>query len=1534
MYINKLDIFIDKIIDLYNKEITDLISTVSKDKNFVKYHDVISKNINDFTNRVIEENKTKKLISENIINDFQFLLHKYFGFYIYLSIGYYYKDTADMFITNIMETARYQKSSKTKINNLFTIENNSYFTRFFNIIKKIINLTKSKSYEKIKIYLQSNSTKYIDVINFIENIDTNILIDYIFVEDNRHELIKFFIFKELYLKIDKNHITQILENDEEENGEFIYIDVVVKLTDKLDFSAIESVFTPEERARNIPLKTYQFLTESKMKIISENEKINWLLENKIIVPITEEFLRFHKSSDYYEDDNQKENTTKVKNIINKTSQISNFYSPKIKNNKKLYLDTKRLFYTPLFYKKAVLFNDTEEMNILKKLSSVFTVESRNELQDSITELEYIRKYAYHNFRDLNNDGFKFRPNNKIMSIRKTNINSSNNIFPIETRMGADYLDLNIVGFAVNTRNIETKLSNKLVNIKNNEKENGYQIFIKNLKKHLSKNTEELNYWLFDLENDKTTSKTYQNLSSNDMKKNILIMIENIYDEWVDVVDSYIIKYLSSQENLTFYDIENIVKHINGYLDLSFHENLIYNYYNYIITNKKIKIITPRFDENENRIPGITTKSTKLPTYKVNSDKKNSVTITNRKNNLIKVDEKYNPPICYHNITWHNIILKKKHNDFSQAVFNFVKQYVKNNSFGEFICKSCGEFLQVKRYVYDGEWDKESNTFTTTNIVNVQNLKDDKKYSNLKRTIKNMENIIETISVSSNLTELIGNDHVIKMKRKLILKDIIDLIFEHSKINKKLGKERLEKSVKNYNINKNFSYLFFFDLDDNIFMTSSNETDHYKILKYNNILLYILLILIIDFTSSTIRLIKETKHTNYYLFSHGANKLFDNIYIRTSKTSKSLISKYPILCYIIYYFSSLMIQKKLWAYNKEKEIQSIIIQKTIVHSFIDLLNSVIENNFKDEKNFMYEILFARISTKLNSTFSDGKLLQYIVDESNKHFQVNAETKKVSFVRKKFKNLTMEDLEKETKYRYHDPKRCEPQIISNPKNQKSKLINFNNLTNCPDGQFHNWDKHMECTKCKQKMSDILKDNNDDKNVYKEMKKVQLQKLAKIYCLDGKLHDIDVKTNKCKLCSLDINNINYSKDDLKKLEENILNQRYENSIKEFNEKISYNRNNKKYIQKYKDIISNHKEKQKKIDFKEHILQFLKLLATFTGEDITIKQFDKEYKINLFYNSYIIDHNYYGSDLKDSIIISGKDRIKFKYIESLKREVLYYYDNRNNVEVYYDTVTLQLLGFKEHNKDITKSNKLKYLQINYSLYHMIKYIGLQNKYTYFNKDFYDKKSFINDIIDNRISNLKDIINVVVGNLIRINMRTEIKSSDPMINLLKKYILNILNIVIGKSFENWQGININIKKKKVNHKNFKFMGKFFNSDQLIDENNTDIFLINYLINNLKIILKLNDNNKETIGIYIIETLTYLFNKYHIPINNMKIQHFTYNTENSNPLINENITVQGIYNEIVSVEDLLSDDKIEQDRVNNEEQNALDDFNDNHINDD
>ena len=140
MYINKIDELIDNLIDDFNMKLikSKLIDKINVEPNFVKFQNNINAFIKDFIDSIDKVPITKLLPSPNNVSNILSIMTRYIAYYIYLTITYYYKDSRDLYITNIIECSKNQKNSNIQINDFFNSENNAILIKFYTIIKNIL----------------------------------------------------------------------------------------------------------------------------------------------------------------------------------------------------------------------------------------------------------------------------------------------------------------------------------------------------------------------------------------------------------------------------------------------------------------------------------------------------------------------------------------------------------------------------------------------------------------------------------------------------------------------------------------------------------------------------------------------------------------------------------------------------------------------------------------------------------------------------------------------------------------------------------------------------------------------------------------------------------------------------------------------------------------------------------------------------------------------------------------------------------------------------------------------------------------------------------------------------------------------------------------------------------------------------------------------------------------------------------------------------------------------------------------------------
>jgi hypothetical protein len=1517
MFINQIDELIDNILNNFNDYINNIkiFKKIYNSVDYVKYQNDIIDIIKNFINNINKKTITD-IIKELYYDIFINIIKKYCAFYIYLSIAYHYSDSKDMYITNLLECGKLQSTINYDMDNFFNSNNNSKIINYFVDIKNILSLLEIKSFDKIKILLSNNIIKYESTILIFNEFGEDYIKDYFMIENNFYNIIKTIILKLVYLKEDKQDLLVILQQQEIENAEYRYIDVIISNDKKIiNFNLIEKFLNLYKYPISLADEIYNYISDTintnELILLEMQDYINYLFNNKIIIPITEDFVRYHKDTEKYNPQsimtdiniNIKE-ATQIKYIIYKMNNIINYYSPLISS--KLKLETKQLFFKQFENRLAVLYNNDIEIKIIKKLK----LSEKSIDYDLLIDLLNLRKYSYLNFKNLSKDGIKINTTKTTSCIRYTNILDKTKKL-IETRICNDNIDTNIVGIAINNSHkmIDFIYNTELINIRKDQN-NGFNEFIKHM--NLKKNNK-IYYWLFDTKYDEPKSNTYINYNVNDVQNNIKLMINEIYNYYINIKQDKFINYINNYKNLTFLNLNLFL-----YKNRNFF-NIFPNIKNNIIQNaifNKIKHID--INASNYYIEPIKSNIINLPIIKSN--------IKNKSDKLIYINnDNLNTPICYHYIKWNKIMSMAKNTEqFTQSIFDFAKQYIKINNDNLNICKSCGELLNIEKYVVTGTHIEELDTFLTTNIGVNQNLEDINTYAKYTRSIRNIDKIIEKIASATSNNIYIGNDNITKLKRRLLVKDIIDFLLIHTEWGKKSNKTRKDEYNHKYGINKELSNLFFFELKDDIFLTSSTDTDQYKIFKYNNIIIYIIFFIILELNSGQLMFFKTHKIFNYLLFTKIQHGLFDKLFIRLNQKEKISLIKLPVLCYIIFYFSGIIINSKIWLYNtniKNKLTDMIDTQKIIIHTFIDFINTIIEAHIQNNKSYLYQNISNRFNIKINSFFNNNNLLNELNNIPN---TINT----VKNIKIEYININdiLEPLQIETKIY------CMQPITIFKKNNIIKSSNLiNKLSNCISGNYHKWSysstlKSIECLNCKKLYINLINDNDNDNSSYLDkLNLYYLELMSKKYCINGKLHELN-DNNICSKCNININEYNFTNDELLKLEENLEKNNDDEILFNINKFRKNNKKNEikndkiiKFITKFNNKFYNidnnittsdntNNEIIENNNFELYVSKFINNLINIIGNKIKIND-----KLIYLDNTYIIiDHNY------ESIKINPIEKpLSFFVIDEnnsiFNKDIIYYKDTNTNFYIYYDYRTLQYLGYSQIlNTNITFIKSYNYLKMIYSIKDCILLMGFENQYInlfHIDKE-YNEKSDINDLIYQiiriRINNLKQIlskIKTIIYNIKNKNNNLSISNTNNIINEFSKKINNIQlhnKKHKGTVFNNSEYIINNLNMTYNNYDNIKLNNHYINIKYINELNNTDIKIIYYIIYHLNRIIKY--NNHQDVIILIINIIKFIFDLYYISYSNINIRKFDYLLLHDPPYDNNLLQISGIYDELSNEE--------------------------------
>ena len=1602
MYISKIDDLIDNVIDDFyaNVVIKDKqLTQIFKESNFVRFQQDINKIVKEYI-QTVNFKYLKSLVKNNeAINTIFEVIKRYIMFYLFLTIGYHYQHKSDTYINNIVEFTKNQPEYDFKIENFFNSESNSLIIKYNDFVRNILTLLDA---DKSKIEILKKKPDFKEVILFLnelggEYINKNFKLDSSEIKKNKnlqcHNIIKTIIILLLYKTNEKKEIFRLLEMTEHVNDEYMFIDIVVPKQQYVDYSSIEKIVGANSSVKNLANYFWKFIQEYEKNLNlppkTPDEKINILIQSGLLTPICDDFLLYHKESEKYDravDPNKikKKEDTKIRYIINKIDNVSDYFSNQVKTNEKAKENVKKNFYVPLLSQKAILINDYEDVNIINK----FINQGKRSIENNeyFNDLLHYKSYPYVNFKDFETSGFSMALTETVNAVRRVTVESSgdfrqrnkNNF--LQLRVGSKDMIVNIVGFMIGTNKkpIQCIKNKEILDIRSlSEKtENGYDLMLNFLKQSLLETVEHKSsvFWMFDLEKD-SKIKNSDNMSKSEISDHIKHMMAMLYDEILNELYYVISDELEKHEKLNIQMAHKIISMMEKKIINVPHNSEL----SHKIDEKIYELIektSDEYDKNEDVLHGMHGKIIELPKYDINSRKRNAQVVNINISGISEYGtiekELQVEGVCQHNITWDKISSMHKKNPklYIDQLYLFIQQYVIENVHQEYVCKSCGTQLNIKKYILDGAFDDSTQKFITYSMPMDISLEEIPEYEKFKITIRNIDKLIEKLAVVSNIPNLVKSSTGVKWKRKAIVKDTIDVILSNNNKLKRTFKERNENATKLYGINRDLSSLFIFELENSIFVFSSKDKDHYKPIKQNNIMAYLIYLISLEISDSHISFIGDDKKglCNVHIFDKIYKSLFGDLKIRINNNGDlAPITNYKILCYIIYVLGCSSIRYNMWHYESKdtanKKKHNPIIQKILVHTVVDIINSILEIASLNTQSQLYEVLSVKMFRKLTTTFSNDDLYNKLKTEGR--VSIHEQKLHTSTADVKFVDLTGKYKPMEYAPPYRATCRTSKLILQKRKNLHSKYYSVNNITNCKDGDFHTWkpnNGNFICLSCNKQANEIKHDKSVSDKILDNFKVVRLTKLSEKLCyIDGTFHNF-VNIDNVKTCTKCKNVIDhkYTLDELNKLDTSIGNRDQSKNKEIAKQKEKLNDDNNKelsYIDKVVKTVTTAYEENS--NFK-YIYLLLDEIKAEIGNDINSVG-------SLYDDSYIITHDHLGIQLDNEISITDNKKIYFKENHPFfKTDVLYYSSHKaGKIDIFYNATTKILLGYKEESKNFTHNKKQDVkLIINYSLLNKLKLLGYSSQYVDITPEYEHEleetenlnidtelinTNIVSNIMRNRMANLKKVIYEFQRILYRLlnNYNQPINNEDEL-----DYFSNIMNSFLTKYkkkfnditltdknrehgvFKHWKGVYRGIFSEQISNTLFNFeTHKIVNVTDISKIDTNGNIVLFYIVKELTKLLQYNTNKmiKASLIYFIVDFINTIFLFFNTEklTNNINIKRFYY-LLNSYTYVNEVSeksgikNVEGIYSEYADDAQEVSQETKEQTEDVEAEQEGLD----------
>jgi hypothetical protein len=1360
MYLNKIDDLIDRVIDdfytvviLKNKDFKQLLS----EENFIKFQGQLNDMIQAYINGIPEDTVNEITKKQDSIDDLFDTLTRYCIIHAFLTIGANYTGKPDVFINNIIEFSKNQAQYSLRVNNFFNSESNAEVIKFYYMTGNILKVLQKQDIQESTIRKEPYAA---DTIKFLKELGTE-FIDAIFRNpdntdaDNIHNIIKTLMILLIYRINDKKRLYNVIQQSERTEGEYVFIDIIEPITEHINFMTVESLLSKEDAMAGLAHEMWNFMQEvheeDSTPPMSNEDKIDILINSGIVVPILDDFLLYHRDSERYDRavgaQVKKKEDTKIRYIIGKIDTTTEFYSDSAKKDSKLKATIMKNFSNPLYNRKAILRNDVEEIKIINKFLNQGKRNQEN--NDYFNDLQYYRRYAYVNFKDFDKYGFNHPFSKTVTAVRAVNFDKKsefrqiNDNHRMQRRVGSKGMTGNIVGFMIppTTKSIQCLKVGDGVDVRElnskNKSKNGYELFLRQLINVVIKgrDTSKAIYWVFDLNTDSVKSSTFQKSTSTTDQDTLRSMIAEIHNAMMIQVYHEVIEKIDMVPDITPHVANKIIRYMErNVLGVPLTKDLRYSVMSHLYKKYPIDEDGTHIVETDDILHGIEGDVFKLPEY-VHQKKvaKNVVAIDLAEVELTgeAIETETIDAVCQHNITWDSInhIRFMDQSEYMKNMYEFIQQYVIEDTTGDFVCRSCGYYLDIARFIIDGKFDDSSQKFITFSMPMEVDIVELPEYRKLDFAIKLMDKNIDKICSSVGIPYFVGNNTTVKWRRQGIVKSAIDLVKANNHLLTKTLRTRNEKKEAMYGISRNLSSLFVFEMENNIYTTSSKDKDQeqFKMIKRNNITTYIMIYLILELNESQITFFNGDKKglCDIRIFDKVGDSLFRGLRIKKNSSNETVpITDYKLLCYVIYMLSCRVAKHRMWysSHSVQKNVNKMIpiIQRFIVHTLVDVLNSILENSFKENVPYIFEIFRVRFYSKLNDLFSDDDYYQILLDQSKETYAIAKRRGKIdpsdiknirpfTFMDPVWRNV----IPRRHFLRYRDLKEID-------------LKGVTNLSHCPSGDYHVWKianakgSNFICDVCGTNMAEQKYDEALTKKISEKFLIKRMNRLAIKFCLlDGQPHNYqyDPKTGKniCAKCK-NSDTHEYSNADLDKVDKILNYQKKESRELQIAKNRVYDEVDIKHSTYIDSVVERNAKEFEKSKTSENPFKFIDTfidsLQSILGEEVK-----GAFPIHLSDNTYIIDHDYYGHKLDgDDIVIRESDKkVSVKINHShYKTDVIYYTDySAGRVDVFYDAVSRRLLGYKEESKEYYDHKKSdKKIRINYSTANKLKLMGYEAQY------------------------------------------------------------------------------------------------------------------------------------------------------------------------------------------------------------------------------
>jgi len=929
--INYLDELMDNILDELHGSSSGnnkVVPKTNKDMEAIFHQAILSANIRKNIGKTVKKNK-EKVVADNVMK-VEHIFNRYVGIYVLLKEGVKLEDS--LFINFLVFAYNNYMAD------ILDANTNSIIIQMKRICTTMNSLFTSASSKK---RVGEIAQAFPDVYEFYMGIGDDLLetIKRSSKQNRIHLLVKIVLYKILYSDRGKWEVQALFESAVV-RGEYRYIDVLYGEDLSLSTDVIMSMFpTITDNDEVEDFMEFFSLNEAPLPPLTVVEKIQWLFDNRMLFPITQEFSRWHVGKSKNTTDIKKSNI--VKAILSKIASARN---PEL-------AEKNQLWYTPKLPEPTLTFNALEEVAMLDR-GGLTDKRDSNLYED-------IRRVNNRHYFEFSLPAFSFSSPRSLQAVRLIHI--QNPSLPLDLRTIRVSETFRIYGLVLASRSTRFSFSSfeKTDSLSIEQNPGSYVIF-------------------------------------NDPGE-VEPVVDRIYAQSQAAMVRDGNEGMLDMEHRVFFN----QKRIQGLRE-----------------KKEKNITTPCLSDAKDffalqKIEVIEREVARIGEVMIRRKKTKGVTETKG----LSLNA-----VCCHYAEIQRIRMMRNRRDFDgvQELSEFSSRYIALDG-DHLVCKSCGVLMDIIKTMTSGISDTFTGEYIVSNVDTVLSIFQMNEYTPLLATLRQMDRLFDyKIGKIIGLPYLSGNEAINRRYRESLLRDAMDLIRVHNaSLNLHVVKKDSDYRRADYGLDEGFTFLFAFKIDNQIMMMSSLDTDKFKRIKYNNILVYMVLLIIIDLSEQNIMSMDFKKKTCARLVQNNMG-FFEKIKVISGVDGGvRSIDEFPVLAFVISFFACMLVEYRV--YQFEKEEASAVAMKKMIVTMVDMLNTIlfIATRKLDARSNLYRIFMSRFFKKQATVFIKQSIFDELMGRVTARADDRAKVKEAPLLPFPIKAKKEYTFIKGTVTRYQDP-----------------------------------------------------------------------------------------------------------------------------------------------------------------------------------------------------------------------------------------------------------------------------------------------------------------------------------------------------------------------------------------------------------------------------------------------------------------------------------------------------------------------------------